>query len=98
MECGCLTNNHFLKPKQCMPKQTTYHIRRVLEYSEFFKDASPIDIPATLKLYSRNTSSAIVGNDLLSDGIGSCGCSSTSEAAEPITSSERQESESVAGS
>ncbi len=37
-----------------MPKQTTYHIRRVLEYSEFFKDASPIDIPATLKLYSRN--------------------------------------------
>ena len=38
-----------------MPKQTTYHIRRVLEYSEFFKDASPIDIPATLKLYSRNT-------------------------------------------
>ena len=38
-----------------MPKQTTYHIRRVLEYSEFFKDSSPIDIPATLKLYSRNT-------------------------------------------
>lgn len=38
-----------------MPKQTTYHIRRVLEYSEFFKDVSPIDIPATLKLYSRNT-------------------------------------------
>ena len=38
-----------------MPKQTTYHIRRVLEYSEFFKDASPIDIPATLKLYSHNT-------------------------------------------
>ena len=38
-----------------MPKQTTYHIRRVLEYSEFFKDASPIDIPATLKLYNRNT-------------------------------------------
>ena len=38
-----------------MPKQTTYHIRRVLEYSEFFKDASTIDIPATLKLYSRNT-------------------------------------------
>ena len=55
MGCGCLTHNHSLKPKQCMPKQTTYHIRRVLEYSEFFKDASPIDIPATLKLYNRNT-------------------------------------------
>lgn len=55
MECGCLTHNHSLKPKQCIPKQTTYHIRRVLEYSEIFKDASPIDIPATLKLYDRNT-------------------------------------------
>ena len=38
-----------------MPKQTTYHIRRVLEYSFFFKDEPPIDIPATLKLYNRNT-------------------------------------------
>ena len=38
-----------------MPKQTTYHIRRVLEYSEFFKDETPIDIQATLKLYNRNT-------------------------------------------
>ena len=38
-----------------MPKQTTYHIRRVLEYSEFFKDENPIDIQATLKLYNRNT-------------------------------------------
>ena len=38
-----------------MPKQTTYHIRRVLEYSEFFKGEKPIDIPATLKLYNRNT-------------------------------------------
>ena len=38
-----------------MPKQTTYHIRRVLEYSVFFKDEHPIDIPATLKLYNRNT-------------------------------------------
>lgn len=55
MEYGCLTHNHSLKPKQCMPKQTTFHIRRVLEYSEFFKDAPPIDIPATFKLYNRNT-------------------------------------------
>lgn len=38
-----------------MPKQTTYHIRRVLKYSEFFKEEKPIDIPATLKLYNRNT-------------------------------------------
>ena len=38
-----------------MSKQTTYHIRRVLEYSEFFKEEKPIDIPATLKLYNRNT-------------------------------------------
>ena len=38
-----------------MSKQTTYHIRRVLEYSEFFKDEPPIDITATLKLYNRNT-------------------------------------------
>lgn len=37
-----------------MPKQTTYHMRRVLEYSEFFKEEKPIDIPATLKLYNRN--------------------------------------------
>lgn len=55
MEYGCLTHNHSLKPKQCMPKQTTFHIRRVLEYSEFFKDAPPIGIPATFKLYNRNT-------------------------------------------
>ena len=38
-----------------MPKQTPYHIRRVLEYSEFFKDEPLIDIQATLKLYKRNT-------------------------------------------
>ena len=37
-----------------MPKQTTYHMRRLLEYSEFFKEEKPIDIPATLKLYNRN--------------------------------------------
>ena len=29
-------------------------MRRVLEYSEFFKEEKPIDIPATLKLYNRN--------------------------------------------
>ena len=38
-----------------MPKQTTCRIRRVLEFSEFFKGEKPIDIPATLKLYNRNT-------------------------------------------
>ena len=38
-----------------MSKRTTYHIRRVVEYSEFFKGEKPIDIPATLKLYNRNT-------------------------------------------
>ncbi len=38
-----------------MPKQTTYHIRRILEYSEFFKGDNPIDIPDTLKLYNRYT-------------------------------------------
>lgn len=38
-----------------MSKQTTYCIRRVIEYSEFFKGEKPIDIPATLKLYNRNT-------------------------------------------
>lgn len=34
---------------------TTYHRRMVLEYREFFKGENPIDIPATLKLYNRNT-------------------------------------------
>lgn len=38
-----------------MTDQTTYQIRRVIEYSEFFKGEKPIDIPATLKLYNRNT-------------------------------------------
>lgn len=38
-----------------MHKQTTYRIIRVIEYSEFFKGENPIDIPATLKLYNRNT-------------------------------------------
>lgn len=32
----------------------TYHIRRVLEYSEFFQGEAPIDIVATLKLFNRN--------------------------------------------
>lgn len=38
-----------------MYKQTTYHIRRILEYSEFFKGEEPIDIASTLKLFNRNT-------------------------------------------
>ena len=38
-----------------MYKQTTYHIRRILEYSEFFKGEDSIDIPSTLKLFNRNT-------------------------------------------
>lgn len=38
-----------------MTDQTTYQIRRVIEYREFFKGEKPIDIPATLKLYNRNT-------------------------------------------
>ena len=38
-----------------MYKQTTCHIRRILEYSEFFKGEDPIDIPSTLKLFNRNT-------------------------------------------
>ena len=38
-----------------MTDQTIYQIRRVIEYSEFFKGEKPIDIPATLKLYNRNT-------------------------------------------
>ena len=37
-----------------MYSQTTYNVRRVIEYSEFFKGEKPIDIPATLKQYSRN--------------------------------------------
>ena len=37
-----------------MSKKTTYCIRRVIEYSEFFYGEKPIDIPATLKQYSRN--------------------------------------------
>lgn len=31
-----------------------YHIRKVLEYSEFFKGEEPIDISATLRCYNRN--------------------------------------------
>ena len=38
-----------------MTDQTTYQIRRVIEYREFFKGEKPIDILATLKLYNRNT-------------------------------------------
>ena len=38
-----------------MYTQTTYHIRRILEYSEFFKGEDPIDISSTLKLFNRNT-------------------------------------------
>lgn len=38
-----------------MYKQTTCHIRKILEYSEFFKGEDPIDIPSTLKLFNRNT-------------------------------------------
>lgn len=37
-----------------MNNNTTYHIRRVLEYSDFFKGEKPIDIAATLKLFNRN--------------------------------------------
>lgn len=37
-----------------MYKQMTYHIRRVLEYSEFFQGEAPIDIVATLKQFNRN--------------------------------------------
>ena len=37
-----------------MYTQTTYHIRRILEYSEFFKGEDPLDIPSTLKLFNRN--------------------------------------------
>lgn len=37
-----------------MNKKTIYHVRRVIEYSEFFYGEDPIDIPATLKLFSRN--------------------------------------------
>lgn len=35
-------------------KQATIHIRRVVEYSEFFVGESPIDIYSTLKLFNRN--------------------------------------------
>lgn len=38
-----------------MSQPTTYYIRKVLEYSEFFVEEEPIDIPAILKLYNRNT-------------------------------------------
>ena len=34
--------------------QSTIQLRRVVEYSSFFVDESPIDICSTLKLYSRN--------------------------------------------
>ncbi len=34
---------------------TTYQIRRILEYCEFFKGEDAIDIPSTLKLFNRNT-------------------------------------------
>ena len=37
-----------------MSKRTIYHVRRVIEYSEFFYGEDPIDIPATLKLFNRN--------------------------------------------
>ena len=37
-----------------MYKQMTYHIRRVLEYSEFFQGEVHIDIVATLKQFNRN--------------------------------------------
>lgn len=37
-----------------MYTQTTYHIRRILEYSEFFKGEDPLDVPSTLKLFNRN--------------------------------------------
>lgn len=37
-----------------MYTQTTYHIRRILDYSEFFKGEDPLDIPSTLKLFNRN--------------------------------------------
>lgn len=36
-------------------KKYTFEIRRVIEYSAFFIDEPPIDINATLKLYSRST-------------------------------------------
>lgn len=37
-----------------MMKKYTYEIRRVIEYCAFFIDEPPIDIRATLKLYSRS--------------------------------------------
>ena len=33
--------------------QTTYHLRRVVEYRDFFVGEPPIDVCATLKLFSR---------------------------------------------
>lgn len=36
-------------------KQTTFEIRRVVEYGDFFVEEKPIDIPATLKGFDRNT-------------------------------------------
>ena len=36
-------------------KQTTYHIRRVVEYSSFFKGEPPIDICSTLKRFNRTS-------------------------------------------
>ena len=35
--------------------ETTYHIRRVVEYSSFFKGDTPIDIGSTLKKFNRNS-------------------------------------------
>ena len=37
-----------------MSKNTKVHIRRVLEYNDFFIEEKPIDIFVTLKLFSRN--------------------------------------------
>ena len=36
-------------------KQSTIRVRRVVEYSDFFFDESPIDVGATLRRYNRNT-------------------------------------------
>ena len=36
-----------------MSKNTKVHIRRVLEYNDFFIEEKPIDIFVTLKLFSR---------------------------------------------
>lgn len=35
-------------------QQTTFRIRRVVEYGDFFVGEAPLDITATLKLYNRN--------------------------------------------